>query len=83
MPDSEETTRRYIRNLIADMLEINPACLAETDLLADHGADSLVLVEIVGALERTLGITVTPHDVGRMVDLRGVYAVVEAARPTS
>lgn len=83
MPDPDETTRRYIKNLIADVLEINPTCLGETDLFADHGADSLALVEIVGALERTLGITVTPHDVDRMVDLRGVYAVVRTLRSTS
>ncbi|MBO0609092.1 acyl carrier protein [Myceligenerans salitolerans] len=79
MSSLDDTTERYIKNLICDILDVNPSDVSETSPLARHGADSLATIEIITRLEQTLGITIERQDVPRMADLAGVYDVVAEA----
>ncbi|MBL0887396.1 acyl carrier protein [Myceligenerans indicum] len=79
MSSLDDTTERYIRNLVCDILDVNPRDVPETAPLERHGADSLVMVEIITTLENTLGITIDRADLPRMTDLNGVYDVVAGA----
>jgi acyl carrier protein len=76
----DDTTERYIKNLVCDILDVSPHDVSDTDPLAQHGADSLVMMELITRLEKTLGITIGWADVPKMADLSGVYDVVEDAR---
>ncbi|MFF5428038.1 MULTISPECIES: acyl carrier protein [unclassified Streptomyces] len=72
--------RAQIKDLVCDILEIDPAELTPTSLFKEeHGADSLRAIEILAALERTFGITIEQADMSRMVNLEGVEAVVDQA----
>jgi acyl carrier protein len=69
-----------IKELVCEILEIEPDEVTPTSLFKeDHDADSLRSIEILAALERTLGVTIEQSELGRMVNLEGVYAVVADA----
>lgn len=71
---------REIKSIVCDILEIDGAEVTATSLFAeDHGADSLRAIEILAALERTFQVTIDQEELSRMVNLEGVYAVVEEA----
>lgn len=76
----DDTTERYIKNLVCDLLDVSPRDVSDTGPLARHGADPLVMIEIITRLEKTLGITIERADLPRMAHLSGVYDVVEDAR---
>jgi acyl carrier protein len=76
----DDTTERYVKNLVCDILDVNPHDVSDTGPLAHHGADPLVMMELITRLEKGLGITIDWADVPKMADLSGVYDVVEAAR---
>lgn len=72
--------RATIKDLVCDILELEPIEVRTGDLFKeDHGADSLSAIEILSALERTLHVTIDQAEMSRMVNLDGVYAVVEEA----
>ena len=69
-----------IKDIVCDILEIEPAELTGTSLFKeDHGSDSLRAIEILAALERAFGVTIEQSELGRMVNLEGIYAVVAEA----
>ncbi|GAA0459363.1 hypothetical protein Ade02nite_13350 [Paractinoplanes deccanensis] len=69
--------RRQLRDLVADVLELEPGDLTETSSFVDeHGADSLQAIEILARLERDLGVLIPQEDASEMTTLAGVYAVV-------
>ena len=71
---------REIKELVCEILEIEPDEVTPTSLFKeDHGADSLRSIEILAALERTLGVTIDQEELGRMVNLEGVFVVVADA----
>jgi acyl carrier protein len=76
----DDTTERYIKNLVCDILDANPSDIPELSPLERHGADPLVVIEIITRLEKTLGIRIERRDVPRMTNLRGIYDVVADAR---
>jgi acyl carrier protein len=81
MPTLDDTTKDLVRNLIGDILELRPSRLGSTsNLIEDHGADPLTMMQIVTALERTLQVTIDYDDVCKMVTLEGAYNVVADAR---
>ncbi|MEV5974974.1 acyl carrier protein [Streptomyces sp. NPDC051921] len=72
--------RAQIKDLVCDILEIDPAELTPTSLFKEeHGADSLRAIEILAALERTFGITIEQAELSLMVNLEGVESVVDQA----
>ncbi|GAB7045416.1 acyl carrier protein [Catenuloplanes indicus] len=70
-----------IKEIICDVLEIDADEVTETSLFKEeHDADSLRAIEILAALERELRIEIDQAELSRMVNLEGVYAVVDDAR---
>ncbi|GAA2303196.1 MULTISPECIES: acyl carrier protein [Streptomyces] len=72
--------RDDIKEIVCDILEIDPDELKDSSLLKeDHDADSLRAIEILAALEKTFGISIDQAEMSRMVNLDGIYAVVAEA----
>jgi acyl carrier protein len=75
-----DTQKSQIKDIVCEILEIEPADVTESSLFReDHGADSLRAIEILANLERSLGVTIDQAELVRMVNLEGIYAVVEDA----
>lgn len=72
----DESQRAQIKEIVCDILELEPNEVTETSLFEDHGADSLGAIEILAALERTLHVTIDQAELSRMVNLEGIYQVV-------
>jgi acyl carrier protein len=73
-----EERRQKIKDIVIEILEVEPGEVTRTSLfLEDHGADSLRAIEILAALERQLGVEIEQSELPQMVNLEGVYAVVE------
>lgn len=73
--------REQMKELICDILEIDPEEMTSQSLFKEnHGADSLRAIEILAGLEREFDVTIDQAELGRMVNLDGVYAVVAEAR---
>ena len=69
-----------IKQIVSEILEIEPADMTPTSLFKeDHDADSLRAIEILASLEKTFGVEIPQEALGRMVNLQGVYQVVEGA----
>lgn len=76
----DDARKAQIKEIVCEILEIEPADVTLTSLFKeDHDADSLRAIEILAALERTLGITIDQAELSRMVNLEGVHAVVAEA----
>lgn len=76
----DEDRRRQIKEIVCEILEIDAEDVTATSLFKeDHGADSLGAIEILARLERTFNVTIAQSELGRMVNLEGVHAVVDSA----
>jgi acyl carrier protein len=68
-----------VRELVCELLELDPAEVTDTSkFVDDHEADSLMLIEILAGLEKRFNVVIAQSDVPRMVNLRGVYEVLDA-----
>ncbi|GAA0934899.1 MULTISPECIES: acyl carrier protein [Streptomyces violaceusniger group] len=75
-----EERRETIKEIVTDILEIDPDEVTETSLFKEeHDADSLRAIEILAALEKTFNIVIDQSELSRMVNLRGIYEVVSDA----
>ncbi|EFL25813.1 MULTISPECIES: acyl carrier protein [Streptomyces] len=75
-----EERRETIKEIVTDILEIDPDEVTETSLFKEeHDADSLRAIEILAALEKTFNVVIDQSELGRMVNLKGVYEVVSDA----
>jgi acyl carrier protein len=69
-----------IKEIVTDILEIEPGDVTMTSLFAeDHGADSLRAIEILASLEKEFSAVIDQSELPRMVNLQGVYEVVAEA----
>jgi acyl carrier protein len=69
-----------IKAIVSEILEVEPDEMTRTSLFKEeHDADSLLAIEVLASLEKTLGITIPQENLSRMVNLEGVYAVVADA----
>jgi acyl carrier protein len=69
--------KRQVKDIICEILEIEPDDLKETDsFVEDHGADSLLAIEILAKLETTLDVTIEQTELSRMTTLENVYVVL-------
>lgn len=79
-PMDRQAVFELIRNNLADILEVAPEDIAESDSFGDDlGADSLALIELVEALEeelseRTVGFRIEDED---LEDLKTVRDAVD------
>ena len=72
--------RQLVKEIVCEILEIDADEVTETSLFnEEHGADSLRAIEILAALEKGLNVTIDQAELSRMVNLQGVYAVVDEA----
>lgn len=79
MTTTTEERRDRIKEIVCEILEIDPDEVTETSLFKeDHDADSLRAIEILASLEREFGVEIDQSELSRMVNLRGVYEVVES-----
>ncbi|AEM87524.1 acyl carrier protein [Streptomyces violaceusniger] len=75
-----EERRETIKEIVTDILEIDPDEVSETSLFKEeHDADSLRAIEILAALEKTFNIVIEQSELSRMVNLQSVYEVVSDA----
>ena len=69
-----------IKQIVSDILEIELADMTPTSLFKEeHGADSLRAIEILASLEKTFNVEIAQEALTRMVNLDGVYKVVQEA----
>jgi acyl carrier protein len=74
--------RDRIRTIVIDILEIDPGELTPTSRFKeDHDVDSLLAIEILAELEKTLSIAIDQEELSRMVNLESVWAIVADAPP--
>ncbi|MFC0602056.1 acyl carrier protein [Streptomyces palmae] len=75
-----EERQETIKEIVTDILEIDPDEVTETSLFKEeHDADSLRAIEILAALEKEFNVVINQSELGRMVNLKGVYQVVSEA----
>ena len=80
MTTAIDQRNQKIQEIVCDILELDTDEVTETSLFKEeHGADSLRAIEILAALERTFDITIDQAELGRMVNMVGVYQVVSEA----
>ncbi|MFH8370246.1 acyl carrier protein [Streptomyces sp. NPDC018031] len=75
-----EERQEIIKDIVTDILEIDPDEVTETSLFKEeHDADSLRAIEILAALEKEFDVVINQSQLARMVNLQGVYEVVSEA----
>jgi acyl carrier protein len=84
MPENATATTEHLdelRVLVAEVLEIETDELTDTsDFVADHGADSLMAIEILARIERDLGVHIPQDALSELTDLTSVRRVVDTYR---
>ncbi|KUJ66220.1 polyketide-8 synthase acyl carrier protein [Streptomyces albus subsp. albus] len=80
MTATVEERQETIKEIVTDILEIDPDEVTQTSLFKEeHDADSLRAIEILAALEKEFNVVINQSELGRMVNLTGVYEVVSEA----
>ncbi|MEV6809025.1 acyl carrier protein [Streptomyces sp. NPDC017248] len=73
----QDDLREKARQIVADVLEVDPAELSDTSSFADDfDADSLLVIEMYSRFERDLHIKVPQEGVVELDDLTAVYEVL-------
>jgi acyl carrier protein len=66
-----------IAEIVCEHLEVEPGEIGEEDqFVADHGADSLMLIGVLAALEKEFKVVIDQSEMPRMTSIAGVRAVV-------
>ncbi|MFE0174976.1 acyl carrier protein [Streptomyces sp. NPDC059002] len=74
-----EGHRDQVKELVCELLELDQSEVTDTSRFVDeHEADSMMLIEILAGLEKRFNVVIDQSDVPRMVNMRGVYEVLEA-----
>ncbi|MFE5325158.1 MULTISPECIES: acyl carrier protein [unclassified Embleya] len=75
----DDERRGQVADLVCELLELDRSEVTETSrFVDDHEADSLNLIEILAGLEKRFDVVIAQSEVPRMVNLRGVYEVLDA-----
>ncbi|WP_457033051.1 acyl carrier protein [Kitasatospora sp. P5_F3] len=74
-----EERRLIIKDIVCDVLEIDPEELTDSSYFKDHGADSLRAIEILAGLEKKFSLTIDQGELSRMVNLEGIFEVIADA----
>ncbi len=81
MPESVKTAsiENNIRNLIAKIIEVEPEKIgSETNFVEELGADSMMALEIMAALEKKYNINIPEEDLPKMSNLKQVVQLVSS-----
>lgn len=66
-----------LREIVAEVLEIEPEEITETsDFAEEHDADSLRAIEILARIEKQYKVEIPQSELPSMVNLRAVYTVL-------
>jgi len=68
----------FVKQQFAVILEIDPADITEDSDLADIDADSIDLIEVVNAVERTYGLQIDEQELYDILTVGEFLDVVEA-----
>lgn len=79
MTTTVEDRKSQLRDIVCEILEIDPGQITDDSSFNDHDADSMGMIEILAVLEKTYNITIDETELIHMVNLSGVYAVVASA----
>jgi acyl carrier protein len=80
MPVLTDSDKSRIKEIVCKILEIEPDEMTDSSLFVeDHGADSLLVIEILAQLERSFKIVIDQSELERFVNLDAVFAVVATA----
>ncbi|MFB7716256.1 MULTISPECIES: acyl carrier protein [unclassified Nocardia] len=72
-----DTDRADIKDLVCDILELDTEEVTDTShFVDDHGADSLLAIEILSALEKKYRVKIAQSELARMGNMDGVYEVL-------
>ncbi len=81
---SNSTHAETIRQIVAAVLEVDPATIADdTDFVIELGADSLSVIEVMARLETVLGVTIDQSQLARMTSVAAIGDIVAAAAPAT
>lgn len=68
---------QQLREILIDVLEIEPEELTETShFVNDHGADSLMAIDIIASIEREIGVHIPNEALPEMTSLTAVIEIV-------
>ena len=71
---NEQQVMEELRELVAEVLEIEPEEITETSsFVEEHEADSLRAIEILARIEKKYKVEVPQEELAKMVNLRAVY----------
>lgn len=74
---AKEAVLEELREMIAEVLEIEPEEITETSLFVeDHEADSLRAIEILARIEKKYKVEVPQEKLAEMLTLSAVYATL-------
>ena len=72
-----EAQAEQIRAIVLDVLELEDDELTlESHFVDDHGADSLLAIEILARIERDLGVMIAQDDLVQLTSLENVNTIV-------
>lgn len=73
--------RAEVKELVCKIIELDPHEVSDTShFVDDHGADSLLAIEILSALEKKYKVKIEQAELPRMGTIEGVYEVLEEAQ---
>ncbi len=71
-------TYEKVKSLLAEQLTINPEKIAmESEIVADLGADSLDMVEMMMSMEEEFGITVDEEKAAELKTVADIVALID------
>jgi acyl carrier protein len=77
MTNNRDGLMSEIREIVLEVLELDEEEVTETSLfIDDHGADSLLAIEILARLEKRFDIVIPQEELEKMTHLAAVYEVV-------
>jgi acyl carrier protein len=69
---------QQLRDILIDVLEIEPDDLTETsDFVNDHGADSMLAIDIIACIERDMGVRIPDEALPEMLNMNAVLVLIE------
>ena len=72
-------TYEKVKSLLAEQLTINPEKIAmESEIVADLGADSLDMVEMMMSMEEEFGITVDEDKAAELKTVADIVALIDS-----
>lgn len=78
MSDNRAERINELREMISEVLEVEPDEMTETSLFnEDHEADSLRAIEILARIEKTYKVEIPQSDLNEVVNLASVYEVLK------